>query len=158
MTVIIPHQDMELKLINLQRKLIKAISSETSIFYESVPLWLPLPEELNCSSKEHLKNTARNIKSISLDNLKYNNKAIYIEGKLSFDHINGKKADYIISLPFARLYSKSINTNPNIEEEMLKKISLEALPLSLKIFRLGISTNHGNNGTAISDFVWVKLK
>ena len=158
MTVIIPHQDDELKLRNFQKSLISLINKKADasgcVFYELVPLWIHLESE-QFAKEEHLKEMGKQITKIEFSSLS----ADAHKGEISADFkIFTNSGEVSGRLPLASAYKKEKLPAPDFLEKLLKNISLEDIPPSLKIFRLGNAIKTGNNSKSISHSVWVKLK
>lgn len=149
MTVIIPHQDDELKLRNIQKKLISQINKESNtndFFYELIPLWIFISEE-QIKEKIIIRDLGKSIKQVQLGEIYKENNCSEIGINVNISTNNGELQG---RLPLASSYKNKIQNNIEVK--------LEELPMKLKIFRVGTATKPTKNSMAVSDFVWVKLK
>ena len=142
MIVIVPHRDLELKLINSQKKLIRLIFKSSSFTpYAAMPLWIP-------TTFETVEQAKKEIKSISVLAPEYDEKEDAVicpvkiettggeclESKLEFIHCHCEKR-----------HDATIHTND------------KTFPLPLKIFRLGECTSPSPNVYELASTVWKKL-
>ena len=156
MIVITPHQDDELKIINIQNKVLQALKP-FHIYIETNPLW-PILEVTSCEDIKKLKELGKTIKEISIPSLYFEHNIVMIKCIIKKE---GKVQD--CSFPIASPYleknnEKELNLNEEEINKELKKIAEETLPLSLKIFKIGNTNSPTNNSICLSNFCWVKLK
>ncbi len=156
MLVIIPHKDDALKIIKFQKELKELFSNKGLNFYFKPPLWFYLPEKLNneaIRSKAELKNIK--ISSIIMEEVFFQDNQII--SNISAD-INGEK----ISFPYTHLYEyKKGSSDSELVKEVLADVHQKKIlnyPMEFRIFRLGIAEKLSQNSSAISDFIWVKLR
>lgn len=156
MIVILPHQDDELKLINIQKKVLKALNP-FHIYRETNPLW-PTLDFSSCEDVKQLKELGNTIKGISISSFYLDHNKVMLKCIIEKE---GESSD--CSFPIATPYdekndSKELNLNEEEINKKLKKIAEETLPLYLKIFKIGNTNNPTNNSICLSDFCWIKLK
>lgn len=176
MTVIIPHQNDDLKLIRLQDNLIRELNNdndkaENTLFYKSVPLWIDItkiseetediPQE---NKKGKLKNIAVTIKKVTVKKLVYDNNKIsaLVEIIKSSDNSHSDYT-YETKLPVINEYKTKESSyqyeekKKNYIENIIEEINKDT-EMNLKVFRVGAAHKPLDNSFAISESVWCKLK
>ena len=140
MIVIVPHRDLELKLINSQKKIIKQIFdyNKEVIPYAAMPLWIPV----EFASVEEAKTAITKV-TVLAPEYDDNQATLFcpVQIKTNDGSVLKNKLNFIHGLPrFAR----------NDESD-------ETFPLEVKIFRLGESTSPKPGVYELSSPVWKKL-
>ena len=137
MIVIVPHRDIELKLINTQKKIIKQIFdyNKEVIPYAAMPLWIPV----EFASVEEAKNAITKVTVLAPE---YDDNQETLFCSVQIETASGKvlesKLNFITGLPrFAR--------------------NDDTFPLPVKIFRLGECTCPKPGVYELSSPVWKKL-
>lgn len=166
MTVIIPHPDVELKIVKIQQELLKHLfnSAPDFIFFKNFPLWIQLN---NLSDeKQNLKNTAKTIKKVSFGRFQYENNKIFMEVTIITEKENIKNR-FTEKLVLLQGSKKNLPDNDfQQHSEITKKITTIMEEINnilheeqdLKIFRLGTVHEISENSKGISDSIWCKLK
>ena len=135
MIVIIPHQDIELKLIQAQKKIIAQLADNKDIIvYPAMPLWINTKFE----SVEDAKNQ---IKKATILNPEFDD----VE-KLLICPVEIETADGILK--------SKLNFVNGLSRCALKD---EVFPLEVKIFRLGEASSSKPGVYELSNTKWVKL-
>ena len=143
MIVIVPHRDIELKLINAQKKLIKQIFdyNKNIIPYAAMPLWIPT----DFTTVEEAKNAITKV-TVLAPQFDENKEVLFCpvqigtkDGKLLQSKLN-----FIHGLP---------RRSPPRNDAGDK-----TFPLPVKIFRLGECTSPKPGVYELSSPVWKKIK
>ena len=139
MIVIVPHRDLELKLINSQKKLIRLIFKSSSFTpYAAMPLWIP-------TTFETVEQAKKEIKSVTVLEPEYADDCIVCPVK-----IESAGGDVLESkLDFIRHCEKCSDVAIQSYDE--------TFPLPVKIFRLGECTSPKPGVYELSSTVWKKL-
>ena len=156
MIVIVPHRDLELKLINAQKKIIKEIFDFNNdvIPYASMPLWIPTEFE----TVDEAKNA---ITKVTVLSPKYDEKKegffCPVQIETNDGNILESKLNFIHGLP--RSARNDAHWPRHCEEHSDAAIHFDegTFPLSLKIFRLGECTSPKSGLFELSSPVWKKL-
>lgn len=162
MTVIITHQADELKLLDLQHKILETLNKSCVLhnsvcFYETIPLWFKT--NLNLSNKQEIKKISKSIKQLTVTSISFYNDEVLLTASLLLNN----ETTELCTLPILKVYRSKKNQNNDEKLDIekinaeIKKIAESFIPLSLKIFRLG-SALESNNSITLQDDVWVKLK
>ena len=140
MIVIVPHRDLELKLINAQKKIIKEIFDFNNdvIPYASMPLWIPTEFE----TVDEAKNTISKV-TVMAPEYDENKEVLFcpVQIETGGGTILKSKFDFI----------------RHCERSAAIHFDEEIFPLSLKIFRLGECTSPKPGVYELSSPVWKKL-
>lgn len=146
--VLVPHRDLELKLIRQQKAFIKQFFCKENLMYACIPLWIPVNfNNVDEAKKEIIKVT---VQTLDFDE----------EEKLFFCpvKIETKNAEQLCKLPFVKL----LNDNTSLIKELWNKdqsnFNDDFFPLDIKIFRLGICTSPKPGIYELSSPVWKKIK
>jgi len=153
MVVLIPNPNQMLELIKFQKTFIKMHNTKEICFYQATPLWIPLNTEENFDfSKDDLTKTAKSITSVQIcpPELKLLPEQDTVS-LVSQVFINQNQSDLKSQL----ILCKSL-TNTKIIQKKIS--SQEIFPMSLKVFRIGNKIQISENSSALSDFVWKKLR
>ena len=141
MVVIVPHPDIELKLVKAQKKMISLISDGRgeNIIYPSMPLWIKTPFE----SVEQAK---KEIKSVTVLEPEYDDDCITCPVKIECagGDILKSNLDFISGL------------SPLAVPELVEGRNNDIFPLPVKIFRLGECTSPKPGVYELSSTVWKK--
>ena len=151
MIVIVPHRDLELKLINAQKKLIKEIfKGDNGIMpYAAMPLWIPVDFKTVEEAKAE-------ITKVTVLAPEYDEDEGYFVCPVKIENVNGdtlqSKLDFIRGLqPFAV---------PELVEGR-NDVAIQSydntFPLTVKIFRLGECTSPKPGVYELASTVWKKL-
>ena len=145
MIVIVPHRDLELKLINAQKKLIKEIfKGDNGITpYAAMPLWIPV----DFKTVEQAKAEITKVNVLAPE---YNEEGCFVcpvEIECAGGDVLESKLDFIYGLP-RRCAPRN--------DEAIQAYD-ETFPLSLKIFRLGECTSPKPGVYELASTVWKKL-
>ena len=142
MIVIVPHQDIELKLIKAQKKIIKEIleSANEIVPYAAMPLWI----QLDFNTVQEAKAAIRKV-TVLKPEFDDNQKSIICPVKIETkESIIESKLAFIQGLHFQSLC-------------LSKDLCKETFPLEVKIFRLGECTSPSPDVFELSNTKWVKL-
>ena len=156
MIVIVPHRDLELKLINAQKKLIKEIfKGDNEITpYAAMPLWIPVDFKTVEEAKAE-------ITKVTVLAPKYDEDEECFVCPVKIECVGvdvlESKLDFIHGLP--RRCAPRNDTGPSCHCERSVAIQAydETFPLSLKIFRLGECTSPKPGVYELASTVWKKL-
>ena len=151
MIVIVPQRDLELKLINAQKKLIKEIfKGDNGIMpYAAMPLWIPVDFKTVEEAKAE-------ITKVTVLAPEYDEDEGYFVCPVKIENVNGdtlqSKLDFIRGLqPFAV---------PELVEGR-NDVAIQSydntFPLTVKIFRLGECTSPKPGVYELASTVWKKL-
>ena len=142
MIVIVPHRDIELKLINAQKKIIKDIfnNENNCIPYAAMPLWIQ-------TDFENVEQAKKEITHVTVFAPEFDDKQecliCSVEIK-TLDGIKKSKLDFIRGLPrFAH-------------NDVAIHIDAETFPLPVKIFRLGECISSKPGVYELTSSVWKK--
>ncbi|MBO4628869.1 MAG: hypothetical protein J5687_02845 [Treponema sp.] len=142
MIVIIPHRDLELKLINAQKKIIKQIFDydKKIIPYAAMPLWIPTEFE----TVDEAKNAITKV-TVMAPEYDENKEVLFcpVQIETGGGHILKSKLNFIHGLP---RHSAPRND-----------VGDKIFPLPVKIFRLGECTSPKPGVYELSSPVWKKL-
>ena len=142
MIVIVPHRDLELKLINAQKKIIKENFDydKKIIPYAAMPLWIPT----NFATVEDAKNAITKV-TVMAPEFDINKEGIFCPVQISTNNGNilESKLNFITGLP-----RRSAPRND---------IGDDTFPLPVKIFRLGECTSPKPGVYELSSTIWKKL-
>ncbi|MCR4743421.1 MAG: hypothetical protein K5866_11200 [Treponema sp.] len=134
MFLLIPHKDLELRLVKIQKKIINDLDCKKYIPFQSFPLWLPLnnllEEDLNIY--QGIKNLKDNIEAISIQKILCKNKSVDLEILIKY-----QKKEYRIDLPIVRF----LNSTEGLQVSQFTEYTKE-LPQKINIFRIGFSENY----------------
>ena len=141
MIVIVPHRDLELKLINTQKKIIKQIFdyNKNIITYAAMPLWIPT----EFATIEDAKNAITKV-AVLAPEFDENKEGIFCPVQIGTNDgiIQESKLNFIHGLPrYAR----------NDDDD-------GTFPLPVKIFRLGECTSPKPGVFELASPVWKKIK
>ena len=144
MIVIVPHQDIELKLIKAQKNLIAQFADNNdNIVYPAMPLWI----NTDFTSVEDAK---KQIKKITVHNPEFDDVEKALVCPVEIETMNGiikNKLNFISGLlRFAR------NDKMSHDDK-----GCNIFPLDVKIFRLGEATSSKPGVYELSSTVWKKL-
>lgn len=147
MIELILHPDDEIKLINLQKEIIKKYNDDFK-FVRQMPLWIKLENfEEKKYSKDDLKLIAKKITDIQIQKPELKNDFIicpvfifYDDKKLSAD------------LPILKNIKKDSETKKDIN-----LCNENDFPLNIKIFRIANTIIPYKNSIAIQEYIWKKL-
>ena len=141
MIVIVPHRDLELKLINAQKKIIKQIfdCNKDIIPYAAMPLWIPTEFETVDEAKNAI--TKVTVLTPEYDEIK-EGLCCPVQIETGGGNILKSKFDFI----------------RHCECSAAIHFDEEIFPLSLKIFRLGECTSPKPGVYELSSPVWKKCK
>ena len=144
MIVIAPHQDLELKLINAQKKIIKQIFDINNqiIPYSAMPLWIP-------TEFESVQQAKQKITDITILAPEYDEP----KGCLVCP-VEIKTDDGIIN---SRLDFIHLRRHCEDRSDVAIHIDDSPFPLPVKIFRLGECTSSKPGVFELSNTKWVKL-
>ena len=137
MIVIVPHQDLELKIIKTQKELIKKLYDKANkiIPYTAMPLWI----NTDFTSVEEAKKAIQKIIILPAEYDEIKNEIICpVE-------ISIKDGNSDSSLSLVKFLAKG------------NKAEADLFPLEVKIFRLGECTSPSPNVFELSNIKWVKL-
>ena len=138
MIVIVPHRDLELKLINAQKKIIKQIFDydKKIIPYAAMPLWIPT----EFATVDEAKNTISKV-TVLAPEYDENKEGLFcpVQIETAGGTILKSKLNFIHGLPRSARNDESI------------------FPLPVKIFRLGECTSPKPDVYELSSPVWKKL-
>lgn len=160
MVVIIPHQNDQLKIISLQKKILSHLEIHGIVLVQSLPLWIYVDEHFPLSHLSQkadpspLKAFSKIIKAVKLQDICCDEKGFYSPVIIECESQNLKGRLSIIDFLF---------TDKNLQKtisytSMLKKICTEKdFPCMLKIFKLGTEVRPSNTSKAIEETQWVKL-
>ena len=143
MIVIVPHRDLELKLINAQKKLIKEIfKGDNGITpYAAMPLWIPV----DFKTVEEAKATITKVTVLAPE---YDNEGCLV-CPVEIECVGGdvleSKLDFIHGLPRFARNDVAIQSYDN------------TFPLAVKIFRLGECTSPKPGVYELASTVWKKI-
>lgn len=137
MIVIVPHQDLELKIIKTQKELIKKLYDKANkiIPYAAMPLWI----KTDFTSVEDAKKTIKKIIILPAEYDEIKNEII-CPVKISI-----KDGNLDSSLSLVKFLAKG------------NKAEADLFPLEVKIFRLGECASPSPNVFELSNIKWVKL-
>ena len=159
MIVIVPHRDLELKLINAQKKIIKQIFDydKNIIPYAAMPLWITT----DFASVEEAKNAITKV-TVLAPQYDENKEGLFCPVQIGTNdgNILESKLNFIHGLPrFARNDDDGTTPLRHCEERSDVAIHLDesTFPLSLKIFRLGECNSPKPGVYELSSPVWKKL-
>lgn len=145
MIVIAPHQDLELKLINAQKKIIKQIFDINNqiISYSAMPLWI-------FTDFESVQQAKQKITDITILAPEYDVQKGCLVCPVEIKTIDGiinSRLDFIYGVP------------RHCEERSDAAIHITdtTFPLPVKIFRLGECTSPSPDVFELSNTKWVKL-
>ena len=141
MIVIVPHQDIELKLIRSQKEIIGELINQNKdlIPYAAVPLWI----ETGFDSVEEAKSK---ITKVMILHPEYNEKSESLVCPVEIETADGvleSKLNFICGL-LRRCAPRN-------------DVGCELFPLEVKIFRLGECTSSKPGVYELSNTKWVKL-
>ena len=155
MIVIVPHRDLELKLINAQKKLIKEIfKGDNGITpYAAMPLWIPVDFKTVEQAKAE-------ITKVTLLTPEYNDKGCFVcpvEIECAGGDVLESKLDFVRGLP--RSARNDVQSFRHCEERSDVAIQSydNTFPLAVKIFRLGECTSPKPGVYELASTVWKKL-
>ena len=136
MIVIVPHPDIELKLIKMQKEIIRQIieADKEAVPYSAMPLWI----ETNFESLEQAR---KKITGITIMPAEYDEKKGCLACPVKIQTIDGiieSKLDFICGL-------------------LRCARNDELFPLDVKIFRLGECTSSKPGVYELSSTIWKKL-
>ena len=145
MIVIVPHRDLELKLINAQKKLIKEIfKGDNGITpYAAMPLWIPV----DFKTVEQAKGEITKVTVLAPE---YDDEGCLVcpvKIECAGGDVLESKLDFVRGLP--RHYAP--------RNDVAIQAYDETFPLSLKIFRLGECTSPKSGVYELASTVWKKL-
>ena len=164
MIVIVPHRDLELKLINSQKKIIRQIiqSNADVIPYAAMPLWIPVEFET-------VEQAKKEIQKVTVMAPEYDEEGCFV-CPVKIENVNGdtlqSKLDFIRGLPrFAR--NDEIGTSVPCNDvqsfrhcEERSDVAIQSydntFPLPVKIFRLGECTSPKPGVYELASSVWKK--
>lgn len=146
MIVIVPHQDIELKLINSQKRIISELIKKNKdlIPYASMPLWV----ETEFKSIEEAKTQ---IKKITIFQPEYD-----VQKKALVCPVEIRTEDKILTVSLDFIF-RHCEDSEHSEEDAAIHIDDEIFPLDVKIFRLGECTSSKPGIFELSNTVWKKL-
>ena len=151
MIVIVPHRDIELKLINAQKKLIKQIFDydKKIISYAAMPLWIPT----DFTTVEEAKNAITKV-TVTAPQVDVNQEGLFCPVKIETvgGNVLESKLDFINGFPRC-----AVNTVPELVEGVEGRNDDETFPLPVKIFRLGECTSPKPGVFELASPVWKKL-
>ncbi len=153
--VVIPNENDLLKLSKMQKEVCNILKASDNVNFAipAQPLWLHSETPFDCSEEE-LKNEGKKIVSLIIQDFCIEESEKYFNIKCRAE-VNCTESKKYFLMPFVIFKTNKISENQKKEiEEFFKK----ELPLSLKIFRLGIEHYESPNAMSISSSVWVKLK
>ena len=143
MIVIVPHRDLELKLINAQKKIIKQIFDydKKIIPYAAMPLWIPT----NFTTVDEAKNAITKV-TVQAPEYDENKEGLFchVQIETSGGHILKSKLNFIHGLPRRAAPRNDVGD--------------DTFPLPVKIFRLGECTSPKPGVYELSSCVWKKIK
>ena len=139
MIVIVPHRDLELKLINAQKKIIKENFDydKEVIPYAAMPLWIPT----DFASVEEAKNA---ITKVTVLGPEYDGKGSFVcpvQIETAGGNVLESKLDFI----------------RHCERSVAIQTYDDTFPLTVKIFRLGECTSPKPGVYELASTVWKKL-
>ena len=141
MIVIVPHRDLELRLINAQKKIIKQIFdyNEKIIPYAAMPLWIPT----DFATVEEAKNAITKV-TVLAPEYNENNECLFCPVQIGTNDGN------ILESKFNFIHHcESSDTAIDFDED--------TFPLTVKIFRLGECTSPKPGVFELASPVWKKL-
>ena len=157
MIVIVPHRDIELKLINSQKKIIKDIFDfdKEQLPYAAMPLWIQTDfESVELAKKE--------ITQVTVFAPEYDDEQKSLVCPVKIEKKNGNifesELNFISGLPrFAR---NDVQSFRHCEERSDVAIQAydDTFPFPVKIFRLGECTSPKPDVYELSSTVWKKIK
>ena len=140
MIVIVPHRDLELKLINTQKKIIKQIFdyNEKIIPYAAMPLWIPT----EFATIGEAKNAITKV-TVMAPEFDINKEGIFcpVQIETTGGNVLESRLDFI----------------RHCERSVAIQAYDETFPLDVKIFRLGECTSPKPDVYELSSPVWKKL-
>ena len=144
MIVIAPHQDLELKLINAQKKIIKQIFDINNqiIPYSAMPLWIG-------TEFESVQQAKQKITDITILAPEYD-----VQKRCLVCPVEIKTDDGIIN---SRLDFIHLNRHCEERSDVAIHITDPTFPLPVKIFRLGECTSPSPDVFELCNTVWKKL-
>ena len=157
MIVIVPHRDLELKLITAQKKIIKEIydCNIEMIPYAVMPLWIQ-------TDFESVDDAKKEITHVSILAPEYDDEQKGLVCPVKIEKKNGNifesELNFISGLPrFAR---NDVQSFRHCEERSDVAIQAydDTFPLPVKIFRLGECTSPKPGVYELSSTVWKKIK
>lgn len=165
MLVVLPHQNDELDIINIQKSLISSLNEKNilekgCIYTEDIPLWFFLPNVLEKYEEEKLlKSFSKTITSFYITDIKGEDNYIKLIANIKISDI-----EYISYMPLLKLYktkdmkkSETINDKERFYKE-IKNAKESFLPLKLKSIRVASGRPTSKNSWSIKTFCWTKLK
>jgi hypothetical protein len=144
MIVIVPHRDIELKLINAQKKIIKEIIKTTDdlIPYAVMPLWIK-------TDFESVEQAKKKITHVTVFAPEYDNEQECLVCPVEIKTLDGIKKS---KLDFIRGLTRFAHNDVAIH------IDDETFPLLVKIFRLGECISSKPGVYELTSSVWKKIK
>ena len=142
MIVIVPHQDIELKLIKAQKKIIKEIleSANEIVPYAAMPLWI----QLDFNTVQEAKAAIRKV-TVLKPKFDDNQKIIFCPVE-----IETKEGIVESKLDFIYCHCKECS-------DQATQLDDDTFPLEVKIFRLGECHSPSPNVYELNNTVWKKL-
>lgn len=164
MLIIIPNPNQMLQLVKAQKKIIQ--QNDTSlIFFQNSPLWIPVFADALSSQKiwkkDELKQYSAQITSIriSAPTVRFDEERqqFAVSSEVFITHTQDGMRKSLINL--CKSVPASILPSQEAIEAFQKKISSqETFPMSLKVFRIANAQQQSSNSSAITDFVWKKIR
>ena len=155
MIVIVPHRDLELKLINAQKKIIKQIFdyNKDIIPYAAMPLWIPT----DFASIEEAKNEITKV-TVLAPQYDENKEGLFCPVQIGTNdgNILESKLNFIHGL-LRRSAPRNDIGDRHCERSAAIHLDESIFPLSLKIFRLGECTSPKPGVFELASPVWKKL-
>ena len=145
MIVIVPHRDLELKLINSQKKIIRQIiqSNADVIPYAAMPLWIPVEFET-------VEQAKKEIQKVTVMAPEYDEEGCFV-CPVKIECADGKilerKLDFVRGLPHLTVPEPVEGRNDENDS---------TFPLPVKIFRLGECTSPKPGVYELASSVWKK--
>ena len=145
MIVIAPHSDLELKLINAQKKIIRQIfdNNNQEIPYSAMPLWI----HTNFESVQQAKEKIMGITILAPEYAVQKGSLVCAVEIKTNDGIINSRLDFIYSVP----------RHCEERSDVAIHITDPTFPLPVKIFRLGECTSSKPGVFELSNTKWVKL-
>ena len=152
MIVIVPHRDLELKLINAQKKIIKQIFdyNEKIIPYAAIPLWIPT----DFATIEDAKNAITKV-TVLAPEYNENNECLFCPVQIGTNdgNILESKLNFIHGLP----RRPAPRNDRHCERSAAIHFDESTFPLPIKIFRLGECTSPKPGVFELASPMWKKL-
>lgn len=155
MIVIIPHQDIEIKLISSQKEIIRNLSASENkiVFYPALPLWIKTDFTSPKEAKEQ-------IKKLTIEKPEYDEKEKAFVCPVKIQTEDGDvfgKMNFIYELLCSDCENSLVSKDILARKKETFHLNDNNFPLEVKIFRLGEAASPSPGIYELSNAVWVKL-